>query len=109
MADDKLPEKWKRSSKAVKAVQVAFSLDEAIQKKIRRSACLQDISPSDMIRSIVKLPTSAPPKRPRLTASFTPLDYEILAQRYGVDANDTLEIKKHVMQELIDFAEQDEP
>lgn len=107
MADDKLPEKWKKSSKAVKAVQVAFSLDETIQRKIRRSACLQDISPSDMIRSIVQLPTSAPPKRPRLTASFTPQDYEELAKRYGIDATDTLEIKKKVMEELIKYADED--
>jgi len=96
-----LPPKWRSSDKAVRAVQVAFYVDEQVQQNIRQSACLQGVSPSDMIRNIIKLPVTAPPKRPRLTASFTPHDYQILAKRYQLDASDTLNIKRKVMAELI--------
>ena len=34
----KLPEKWQSSIKAVKAVQVAFDMDEKIQLAIRKQA-----------------------------------------------------------------------
>jgi hypothetical protein len=98
-----LPKKWQASDKAMRAVQVAFYVDEKVQNKIRRDACIRGISPSDMIRSITQLPVSSPPKRPRLTASLNQEDYQALAERYGLDPNDTLEIKRHVMQELIDY------
>lgn len=99
-----LPKKWQASNKAMKAVQVAFYVDEQVQNKIRQDACMQGISPSDMIRQITQLPVSSPPKRPRLTASLNPDDYALLAERYGVDVDDTLEIKRRVMQELIKYA-----
>ncbi len=99
-----LPKKWQASNKAMKAIQVAFYVDEQVQNKIRQDACLQGISPSDMIRHITQLPVSAPPKRPRLTASLNSDDYELLAERYNLDAKDTLEIKRKVMEELINYA-----
>lgn len=102
-----LPSKWQASSKAMRAVQVAFYVDEQVQMKIRQVACLNGMSPSDMIRQITKLPVSAPPKRPRLTASLNKDDYAQLASRYDLDSEDTLEIKRRVMQELIEFATQD--
>ena len=103
-----LPSKWQASNKAMRAVQVAFYVDEQVQNKIRQVACLNGMSPSDMIRQITKLPVSAPPKRPRLTASLNQEDYVLLAERYNLDPADTLEIKRHVMQELIDFATEEE-
>jgi len=103
-----LPRKWQASNKAMRAVQVAFYVDEKVQNKIRQVACLNGISPSDMIRQITKLPVSAPPKRPRLTASLNQEDYEQLAKRYQLDPQDTLEIKRRVMQELIEFATKDD-
>lgn len=102
-----LPKKWQASDKAMRAVQVAFYVDEKIQNKIRRDACIQGISPSDLIRTIAQLPVSSPPKRPRLTASLNREDYEMLAKRYGLDPDDTLEIKRCVMQELIEYAASD--
>ncbi len=99
-----LPEKWHASSKAMRAVQVAFYVDEQIQIKIRQDACLRGMSPSDLIREITQLPLSAPPKRPRLTASLNKEDYAQLALRYNLNPQDTLEIKRCVMQELIDYA-----
>ena len=103
-----LPSKWQASSKAMRAVQVAFYVDEQVQIKIRQVACLNGMSPSDMIRQITRLPVSAPPKRPRLTASLNQDDYVQLAKRYGLDPKDSLEIKRRVMQELIEFATEDE-
>ena len=102
-----LPSKWAASNKALRAVQVAFYVDEQVQNKIRQVACLNGMSPSDMIRQITKLPVSAPPKRPRLTASLNQDDYVQLAERYNLDPEDTLEIKRRVMQELIEFATED--
>jgi len=106
MSDKKieLPKKWQASNKAMRAVQVAFYVDEKVQNTIRQNACLQGMSPSDMIRQITNLPVSSPPKRPRLTASLNAEDYELLAERYGLNSEDTLEIKKRVMQELIEYA-----
>lgn len=108
MAEDKkkeLPKAWTGSDKAIRAVQVAFDLEEKLHHAIRRAACIKGISPSDQIRLIVDLPTSRPARRPRLTASFTETDYSTLADRYQLDKNDRLEIKKKVMEELIAFAQ----
>lgn len=102
-----LPKKWQASDKAMRAVQVAFYVDEKVQNKIRKDACIKGISPSDLIRTITQLPVSSPPKRPRLTASLNQEDYQLLAERYGLDAEDTLEIKRRVMQELIDYASEE--
>lgn len=91
----------------MRAVQVAFYVDEKVQNKIRRDACIKGISPSDLIRTITQLPVSAPPKRPRLTASLNREDYQLLAERYNLDPDDTHEIKRRVMQELIEYASED--
>lgn len=99
-----LPEKWQQSSKALRAVQVAFYVDEQVQNKIRHDACMSGMSPSDMIREIIDLPVHAPPKRPRLTASFSDEDYTLLATRYGLDPSDQMEIRRRVMQELIEYS-----
>ena len=106
MTDKKreLPKKWQASDKAMRAIQVAFYVDEQVQNKIRQDACMQGISPSDMIRQITSLPVSSPPKRPRLTASLNAEDYRLLAERYNLHPEDTLEIKRRVMQELIEYA-----
>ncbi len=99
----KLPEKWQSSVKAIKAVQVAFDMDEKIQLSIRKQALDAGLSPSDQIRDILGLPINKKPKRPRLTVSLAPSDYEVLAQKYQLQADQQLEIKKKLMDELIDF------
>jgi hypothetical protein len=98
------PARWQGSDEAIRAVQVAFDVEAAVLEAVRRAAFESDISSSDQIRSILGLPLSRRPKRPRLTVSLTPGDYAILGQRYGLDATDHLGIKEHVSQELIDFA-----
>ncbi len=98
----KIPEKWQSSVKAIKAVQVAFDMDEKIQLSIRKQALEAGLSPSDQIRDILGLPLNKRPKRPRLTVSLAQSDYEILAQKYHLSADDQLEIKKKLMDDLID-------
>ncbi len=99
----KLPEKWQSSVKAVKAVQVAFDMDEKIQLSIRKQALEAGISPSEQIRDILGLPTNKRPKRPRLTVSLSPDDYELLAEKYNLTPEQQLEIKKKLMDDLVHY------
>lgn len=97
----KIPEKWQSSLKAMKAVQVAFDMDEKIQLAIRKEALEAGLSPSDQIRDILGLPTNRRPKRPRLTVSLSPVDYELLAKKYQLLPEQQLEIKRKLMDDLI--------
>ncbi|MBO9489346.1 hypothetical protein J7384_03125 [Endozoicomonas sp. G2_1] len=100
----KIPEKWQSSVKAAKATQVAFDIDEKIQLSIRKEALEAGLSPSDQIRSILGLPTNKRPKRPRLTVSLSADDYVVLAEKYHLQPDQQLEIKKKLMAELISHA-----
>lgn len=97
----KLPEKWQSSIKAAKATQVAFDMDEKIQLEIRKEALEAGLSPSDKIRDILGLPTNKRPKRPRLTVSLSADDYQVLAEKYQLDPDQQLEIKKKLMDDLV--------
>jgi hypothetical protein len=99
-----LPPKWQAATKAIKATQVAFDMDEKIQYEIRRKALEDGISPSDQIRHILGLPCSRRPKRPRLTVSLSIDDYQLLADKYDLSPEQQLEIKKIVVEELTQFA-----
>ncbi|WP_068544652.1 hypothetical protein [Thalassotalea crassostreae] len=105
MTKYKVPDKWSASVKAVKAVQVAFDMDEKVQKEIRKAAVEANLSPSDQIRMILGLPVNKKPKRPRLTVSLSQDDYQILADKYGIDVESQLEIKRKLMDELVDFVD----
>jgi len=98
----KTPNKWQSSLKAIKAVQVAFDMDEKIQLAIRKEALDAGLSPSDQIRDILGLAINKRPKRPRLTVSLAPDDYLVLAEKYVLKAEQQLEIKKKLMDELIE-------
>lgn len=104
----KIPDKWQSSIKAMKAVQVAFDMDEKIQLSIRKEALDAGLSPSDQIRDILGLPINKRPKRPRLTVSLAPDDYQVLADKYGLKAEQQLEIKRKLMDELIDHVNADD-
>lgn len=97
----KIPEKWQSSVKAVKATQVAFDMDEKIQLDIRKEALDAGLSPSDKIREILGLAVNKRPKRPRLTVSLSPDDYVALAEKYQLEPEQQLEIKKKLMDDLI--------
>lgn len=98
-----MPDKWQSSIKAIKAVQVAFDMDEKIQLSIRKQALEAGLSPSDQIRDILGLAINKRPKRPRLTVSLAPADYQVLAEKYGLKAEQQLEIKRKLMDELINY------
>jgi hypothetical protein len=104
MAPKELPKKWQQSAKVVKAVQIAFDMDTKLQYSIRRSALDKGISPSEQIRHLLGLTTSKKPKRPRLTVSLSSDDYQKLGERYDIPAEQQLEIKKRVVEELTQFA-----
>ncbi len=99
------PLRWQGSDEAIKAVQVAFDVEEAVLQAVRRAAFESSISNSDQIRRLLALPTHERPKRPRLTVSLSPADYELLGERYGLPAEERLAIKERVTQELIAFAQ----
>lgn len=102
----KIPDKWSGNTETVKAIQVAFELDSEITRKIKERAARNDLTPSAQIRKILGL-SYTPPKRPRLTASLMPEDYEILGKRYDVDPSNMLEIKRRIINELVDIHEED--
>ncbi|MDR1888267.1 MAG: hypothetical protein LBQ81_02630, partial [Zoogloeaceae bacterium] len=77
------PTRWQGSDEAIRAVQVAFDVEAAVLEAVRCAAFENDLSSSDQIRRILGLATTHRPKRPRLTVSLTPGDYEALGQRYG--------------------------
>lgn len=104
MTVQRKPPRWQSSDDAIRAVQVAFDVEEAVLETVRRTAFQANRSTSDQIRFLLGLPTASRPKRPRLTVSLTPADYETLAGRYGLPSDDRLAVKERVTQELIDFA-----
>ncbi|MBK9395093.1 MAG: hypothetical protein IPO35_17325 [Uliginosibacterium sp.] len=98
------PLRWQGSDEAIKAVQIAFDVEEAVLQAVRRAAFDNNLSTPDQIRQILALPLSSRPKRPRLTVSLGPEDYVQLAERYGLNPDDRLRIKERVTMDLIDFA-----
>jgi len=99
----KIPDQWQSSVKAAKATQVAFDMDEKIQLEIRKEALDAGLSPSDKIRDILGLPTNKRPKRPRLTVSLSSDDYQVLADKYQLTADQQLEIKRRLMDDLVNY------
>lgn len=88
------------TKKVIKATQIAFEVERRVAKNIQRIAVDEGLTTSSQIRKSLGL-TYSPPKRPRLTVSLSTEDYEILAQRYKLNAEDTLAIKRAMMEELI--------
>ncbi|PKO28401.1 MAG: hypothetical protein CVU36_17705 [Betaproteobacteria bacterium HGW-Betaproteobacteria-9] len=98
------PARWTGSDDALRAVQVAFDVEQAVLDAVRTAAFHSNRSTSDQIRHLLQLPVATRPKRPRLTVSLSSLDYGQLAERYGLPEADRLAIKERVTQELIRFA-----
>jgi hypothetical protein len=105
MSITRKPARWRGSDAALHAVQIAFDVESAVLEAIRHAAFENNLSNSDQIRHILGLPVSSRPKRPRLTVTLTPEDYETLGNRYGLAAEDRLAIKERVTWELIDFSD----
>ncbi|MBL8507922.1 hypothetical protein [Chitinimonas sp. JJ19] len=105
----KVPARWGEAEPAIKAVQVAFDVEEAVLRAVRYAAYRNELSPSDQIRQVLNLPVSTRPKRPRLTVSLAEADYHALGARFGLAAEDRLAIKERVTAELIAFAQRHPP
>jgi hypothetical protein len=100
----KTPARWQAADAALRAVQVAFDVEERVMQAIRTAAFHNNLSNSDQIRSVLGLSVAPSVKRPRLTVSLSPADYESLATRYGLSVEDKLQIKERVTQALIAFS-----
>lgn len=99
------PERWQASEEAIRAVQVAFDVEESVITAVRKAAFDSGLSTSDQVRVVLGLAVIRQPKRPRLTVSLSPDDYRNLGERYGLDATDRLAIKERVVADLIRFSE----
>ncbi|WP_034386440.1 hypothetical protein [Comamonas composti] len=102
-ATRKTPPRWQGTEPALRAVQVAFDVEQAVIEAIRVAAFHENVSTSTQIRSVLGLPVADKPKRPRLTVTLSEADYALLAQRYGLSPEDRLGIKEAATRELIAF------
>jgi hypothetical protein len=105
----KLPARWASSAMAIKAVQVAFDVSEAVLEAVRRGAFDSGLSTSDQVRVVLGLDVVRQAKRPRLTISLTADDYQVLGQRFGLKPSDHLAIKEQVIATLIAFSQGSAP
>ena len=96
---------WSKEEQAVQAVQVAFDLSNDIQRSFRVAAAMQDMGTSDMVRKVLHLPYRKKRLRPRLTLTLKDTDFEVLAERYGLDPSDRATIRQKVSEELRRFSE----
>lgn len=96
--------RWSGSDAALRAVQVAFDVEKQVIDAVRYAAFKHQRSPSDQIRIILGLPCTSKPVRPRLTVTLSDADYAILAERFGVSADDKRKIKDALHEALINFA-----
>ena len=104
MADNKkLPSKWEKEQRVVKAIQVAFDLSEEAQLQIRTEALNLGINPSDRVRQILGLPVHPRPKRPRLSISLSPKDFQLLSEKFKVNGQDRATIRQKATESLLTY------
>ncbi|MEJ7806169.1 MAG: hypothetical protein WKG03_09660 [Telluria sp.] len=96
--------RWTSSDAALRSVQVAFDVEKKVIDAVRYAAFENQLSPSDQIRTILGLPCTSKPVRPRLTVTLSDADYAILAERFGVTVDDKRKIKEGLHEALINFA-----
>ena len=103
--DKNLPKKWKKEQKAVKAIQVAFDIGEEFQYRLRKEALDLGVNPSDRVRQILGLPTNKRVQRPRLSISLSEVDFELLAEEFGLEKDNKVAIKQKAAAQLITYIE----
>ncbi len=96
--------RWTSSDAALRAVQVAFDVEKQVIDAVRYAAFENQLSTSDQLRKILKLPFVSKPVRPRLTLTLSDADYGLLAERFACDPADRRKIKDLLHEELINFA-----
>lgn len=104
MKIEQLPARWQSAQPALRAVQLAFDVSEQVLQAVRAAAFAANLSNSDQIRVVLGLPLARQAKRPRLTVSLSAADYQLLARRYKLGADDHLRIKERVAAALAAFA-----
>ena len=95
------PAHWDKERQAVRAVQVAFDLDEQVQHAIRQEALDLGMNASDRIRQILGLEVPRRPKRLRLSISLGEQDFQTLAARFELDETDRISIKQQASDALV--------
>ncbi len=83
-------------------MQVAFDVGDEINRQIRLEALQEGLSPTDRIRQILGLPVNSKPVRPRLSISLSEVDFALLADKFGVTADDKLKIRQLAAEKLIE-------
>ena len=91
--------KWEKEKSVLKKLQMHFSFQQNIMRKIRYDAADASIMPSDIIRRIIGLPY-AKVQRPRIGLSFNQEVLNQLAEKYGLDVTDEAGIHRRVMEEV---------
>lgn len=101
----KIPGRWAKEKKTIKAVQVAFDVGEEVRQLIRTEALQRGINPSDRVRQILGLPVTTKPQRPRLSISLSEDDFTLLAAKFDTDTDDRLAIRQIAAEKLITHLE----
>ncbi len=103
MVKDK--DSWQRQEQAVRATQLAFDLSSEVQKFIKKSAIDNELTPSDMIRSILQLDVKSKKTRQRLSFNLSDDEITELAKRFSVDKTDKRAVKQKVADLLIEYCQ----
>ncbi|MCU7816142.1 MAG: hypothetical protein KZQ89_15785 [Candidatus Thiodiazotropha sp. (ex Lucinoma kastoroae)] len=91
--------KWTKEKSVLKKLQMHFSFQQNVMRRIRYDAADASIMPSDIIRRIIGLPYTKV-QRPRIGLSFNKELLEQLAEKYGLDAADEAGIQRRVIEEV---------
>jgi len=98
--------KWKNEKSVLRKLQMHFTFQQDILRKIRHDAADASIVPSDIVRKIIGLPY-VKVQRPRVGLSFNQDELAQLAEHYGLDAMDEAEIKRKVLEEVNKYYQED--
>ena len=76
------PPRWQGNEQALRAVQVAFDVEEAVMEAIRVAAFHGNVSTSTQLRQVLGLPVPARPKRQRFVL-VKPAQAAIVSRAHG--------------------------
>ncbi len=85
---------------------MAFDLSSEVQKKIKKQAIDEELTPSDMIRKILHLDVKSKKTRQRLSFNLNDDEIEQLAIRFGVETTDKRAVKQQVAELLIQYSKE---
>ncbi|VAX09424.1 hypothetical protein MNBD_GAMMA26-123 [hydrothermal vent metagenome] len=94
--------RWIKEKRVLKKLQMHFTFQQDILRKIRHEAADASIVPSDIVRKIIGLPY-VKVQRPRVGLSFNKDELAQLAQHYNLDMADEAAIKCQVIEEVNRF------